>query len=204
MTAASLAMRSPPAPVPPGPSDLVLVEAARTGDHAAFTSLYHRHAGWVFARLTRLIGPGPDREDLLQQVFLELHRALPSFRGDASLTTFLHRITVNVAFDHLRRRGRRPLDYSPDALDELIDGSPSPEERARRRDELRQALDFLERLKPAKRIAFVLVAVEGLSLDDAAALVGANTPAVKQRVLHARRELLTLIDRDDRLTRRFR
>ena len=204
MSAATLAMRSPPAPVPPGPPDLVLVEAARSGDHAAFTTLYHRHAGWVFARLTRLIGPGPDREDLLQQAFLELHRALPSFRGDASLTTFLHRITINVAFDHLRRRGRRPLDYSPDALDELIDGSPSPEERARRRDELRQALACLEHLKPAKRIAFVLVAVEGLSLDDAAALVGANTPAVKQRVLHARRELLTLIDRDDRLTRRFR
>ena len=52
--------------------------------------------------------------------------------------------------------------------------------------------------------AFDAIIGEGLSLDDAAALVGANTPAVKQRVLHARRELLTLIDRDDRLTRRFR
>lgn len=200
MTAVAPIMRSPP-PAAPAPADLALVEAARAGDHAAFSTLYHRHAGWVFARLTRLVGPGPDREDLLQHVFLELHRALPTFRGDASLTTFLHRITINVAYDHLRRRGRRPLDYSPDALDELIDGSPTPEERTRRRDELRQVLLLLERLKPDKRIAFVLVAVEGLSLDAAAALVGANTPAVKQRVLHARRELLTLIDRDDRRSR---
>jgi RNA polymerase sigma-70 factor (ECF subfamily) len=204
MTAVAPIMRPTTPPAAPAPPDLVLVEAARTGDHAAFSTLYHRHAGWVFARLTRLIGPGPDREDLLQHVFLELHRALPAFRGDASLTTFLHRITINVAFDHLRRRGRRPLDYTPDALDELIDGSPTPEERARRRDDLRQALSCLERHKPAKRIAFVLVAVEGLTLDAAAVLLGASTPAVKQRVLHARRELLALIDRDDRLTRRSR
>jgi RNA polymerase sigma-70 factor, ECF subfamily len=196
MSAVSLAvLKSPPAAPP---DDVALVEAARGGDHAAFSTLYHRHAGWVFARLTRLVGPGPDREDLLQQAFLELHRSLPAFRGDATLATFLHRITVNVAFDHLRRRGRRPVDYAPDALDELIDGSPSPEDRARRRGELRQVLVLLERLKPAKRIAFVLVAVEGLSLEQAAALVGANTPAVKQRVLHARRELLTMIDREDR------
>lgn len=205
MTAVSLAL-APPLPAvadtPAGPDDLVLVDAVRAGEHAAFTALYHRHAGWVFARLTRLIGPGTDREDLLQQVFLELHRALPGFRGDASLATFLHRITVNVAYDHLRRRWRRPVAYTPDALDELIDGSPSPEDRARRRGELRQVLTLLERLTPVKRIAFVLVAVEGLSLDQAAALVGARTAAVKQRVLHARRELLVLIDRDDRIVAR--
>ena len=192
----------PRPPMPVEPTSLELVEAARTGDHAAFANLYHRNARWVYARLTRLVGPGPDREDLLQQVFLELHRALPGFRGDATLSTFLHRITVHVAFDHLRRRGRRPVAYTAEALDELIDGHPTPEERARRRDELRQVLDLLERLKPAKRIAFVLVAVEGLSLDDAAAIVGANPPAVKQRVLHARRELLELVARDDRLAAR--
>jgi RNA polymerase sigma-70 factor (ECF subfamily) len=183
--------------VPVESSDLALIDAARGGDHAAFATLYNRHARWVFARLTRLVGPGHDREDLLQHVFLELHRALPAYRGEAALPTFLHRITVHVAFDHLRRRGRRPVAYAPEALDELIDGHPTPEERARRRDELRQVLELLERLKPDKRIAFVLVAVEGLSLDDAAAIVGANTPAVKQRVLHARRELVELVARDD-------
>jgi RNA polymerase sigma-70 factor (ECF subfamily) len=146
-------LRVAPPPIPVEPTSLALVEAARAGDHAAFATLYHRHARWVYTRLTRLVGPGPDREDLLQQVFLELHRSLPSFRGDASLTTFLHRITVHVAFDHLRRRGRRPLAYAAEALDELIDGHPTPDARARRRDELRQVLELLERLKPVKRIA---------------------------------------------------
>lgn len=190
MTAA-LAMRPSAAP----PDDAVLVARVADGDRTAYPQLYQRYAQRVFARLTRLVGPGPDREDLLQQVFLELHRALPRFRGEASLSTFIYRITANVAIDHLRHRRRRPVDFDADALDELIDGSPSPEQRARRRAELAEVLRLLDRIKPAKRVALVLVAVEGLSLDDAAAQVGAQPEAVKQRVLHARRELQAMLAR---------
>lgn len=187
-------------PRPPA-DDATLVAQVVDGDHAAYSALYLRYADRVFGRLTRLVGPGPDREDLLQQVFLELHRALPRFRGDSSVSTFIYRITVNVAFDHLRHRKRRPADYSADALDELIDGATSPADRARVRDELRQVLVFLEKIKPDKRVAFVLVAVEGLSLDEAAAQVGARADAVKQRVLHARRELVAMMDRAERRSR---
>ncbi|HVV86819.1 MAG TPA: RNA polymerase sigma factor [Kofleriaceae bacterium] len=181
--------------------DDTLVARFLDGDRGAFATLYQRYADRVFARLTRLIGPGSDREDLLQLVFLSLFRALPGFRGDASISTFIYRITVHVACDHLRRRQRR-RDYDPDALDELIDGSPTPEARARQRAELRQILLLLERVKPAKRVAFVLVAVEGLSLDEVAAMVEAKPDAVKQRVLHARRELVAMMDRAEKRTQR--
>ncbi len=202
MTAVRLAMPRPPPSAPPLDDD-ALVRQILDGDAAAYATLYLRYADRVFARLTRLCGPGPDREDLLQQVFLELHRALPRFRGESSVSTFLYRITVNVAFDHLRRRHRRPVDYDSAAIDELIDGGASPEARARLRAELRQVLVLLERIKPAKRVAFVLVAVEGLSLDEAAALVGARADAVKQRVLHARRELVAMMARaEQRIDRR--
>jgi RNA polymerase sigma-70 factor (ECF subfamily) len=182
----------------PGTDEIELAEAAAAGDPDAFALLYERYVALVHARLTRLIGPGPDREDVLQQVFLELHRALPRFRGDANLSTFLYRITVNVAYDHLRRRRRRAAELDVDAVDALIDGDASPEDRARRREELHMVFTMLERLKPDKRIAFVLVAVEGMSLADAAVLVGARPDAVKQRVLHARRELIELIERAER------
>jgi RNA polymerase sigma-70 factor (ECF subfamily) len=177
---------------PPVP-DTELAISAATGDTSAFDELYARYADRVFARITHLIGPGPDREDVLQQVFLGLHRALPRFRAEASISTFLYRITVNIAYDHLRHRARRSGVHDPTALDTLIDGDPSPEDRARRREELTQIFGLLERIKPAKRIAFVLVAVEGLSLAEAAELIGANPEAVKQRVLHARRELVALL-----------
>jgi RNA polymerase sigma-70 factor (ECF subfamily) len=181
-------------PVPRVDPDADLVEAARGGDRRAFSDLYRRHIDWVHARLTRLIGPVPEREDLTQQVFVDVHRALPSFRGDAAFTTFLHRIVVNHACDHLERRRRRPAPVDPAALDDLIAPGASPEVRARQRQELALAFELLGRIKPAKRVAFLLVAVEGLSLDEAAALVGAKTPAVKQRVLAARRELGALLE----------
>jgi RNA polymerase sigma-70 factor, ECF subfamily len=182
--------------------DEVLAAAAAAGDVAAFASLYARYADRVFARLTHLVGPGAEREDVLQQVFFELHRALPSFRGDARLSTFLYRITVHVAYDHLRRRGRRPGAHDADAVDALVDADASPEHRARIREELGQAFAALALLKPDKRIAFVLVAVEGQSLDEAAELVGASPDAVKQRVLHARRELIAILERAEKRAER--
>lgn len=191
MTTAHLAI----APIPAPPDDDALIAAARNGDHAAYTALYERYADRVYARLTQLVGPTSDREDLLQQVFLELYRALPRFRAESSIGTFIHGIAVHVALDHLRRRGRRPQHFTPVELDELIDGSPTPEECARRRDELGRVLALLDRIKPAKRIAFALVAIAGLSLDEAAELIATTPDAIKQRVLRARRELLALLAR---------
>jgi RNA polymerase sigma-70 factor (ECF subfamily) len=175
------------------PSDDELAAAAGSGDASAFAELYARYVDRVFMRVVHLVGPGPDSEDVLQQVFIGLHRALPRFRGESQISTFLYRITVNVAYDHLRRRTRRPAEHDDAALDALIDDAPTPEDRVRRQDELRQIFALLEQIKPKKRIAFVLVAVEGLSLAEAAELVGARVDAVKQRVLYARRELAALI-----------
>jgi RNA polymerase sigma-70 factor, ECF subfamily len=194
MTAACAVLAPAVAP----PEDDALIAAARGGDHVAYTALYQRHAGHVYARLTQLVGPTGDREDLLQQVFLELYRSLPRFRSESSISTFIHGIAVHVALDHLRRRGRRPKDFTTIELDELIDRDPTPEERARRRDELRQVLALLERVKPAKRIAFALVAIAGLSHEEAAELVDTNADVIKQRVLRARRELVAMLARSER------
>lgn len=197
MTTATIAVARLAVP----PADDALIAAACGGDHAAYTALYQRYAGRVYARLTQLVGPTGDREDLLQQVFLELYRALPRFRAESSIGTFIHGIAVHVALDHLRRRSRRPQHFTAVELDELLDGSQTPEECARRRDELGQVLALLDQIKPAKRIAFALVAIAGLSLDEAAELVGTNPDAVKQRVLRARRELLALLARTERAGR---
>lgn len=190
-----------PAPAAAPATEDALVAAARNGDHAAYTELYQRHAGRVFARLTQLVGPTGDREDLLQQVFFELYRALPQFRAESSIGTFIQGIAVHTALDHLRRRQRRPQNFSVVELDELIDGDATPADRASRRDELRRVLVLLERIKPPKRIAFSLVAIAGLSLDEAAALLGTSVDNVKQRVLRARRELLAMLARAERAER---
>jgi len=172
-------MNRPPAPA--APDDAVLVAAACAGDRTAYQTLYRRHLPGVFARVTRIVGPVPEREDLVQHVFIDLHR-----------------IAVNVACDHLERmrRERRvtaPLDG--ERAEQLAAPAPSPEAQARQRQELASVLAHLEALRPKKRVAFVLVVVEGLSLAEAGEILGAHPDAVKQRVLAARRELAARLER---------
>jgi RNA polymerase sigma-70 factor (ECF subfamily) len=177
--------------------DVALVERARRGDRDAFEALYRRHAAAVYARLSRLVGPVAEREDLTQEVFLGFHRALARFRGEAAPRTLLHRITVNVAIDHLRRRGRRPvaaLDAS--ALEELVGADDGPEERARRAQRLARVFEALATISPKKRVALLLRVVDELSFEEIGAIVGAKAEAAKKRAQHGLRELIARLGGD--------
>jgi RNA polymerase sigma-70 factor, ECF subfamily len=179
--------------------DAALMAAARLGDGAAFARLFRRHADAVRTRITRLVGPVAERDDLVQKVFISLHRALPGYRSEAKLSTYLHRIAVNAAYDHLR--GRHRVAKSEDPLDAaaLVEHlGPALEDQVAAREELARLLALLDQLSPKKRIAFVLVAVEGCSLAEAAELIGDREGAVKQRALYARRELLALLAAEPR------
>lgn len=184
--------RSTPPPVDAGS----LVQRASAGDRAAFDALYLAHVDAVRRLLTRLLGPSADRDDLVQQTFLEAYRALPKFRGEAAFSTWLYRIAVRLAYRHLRRRRVDTASaFADDPGVELACPGPGPEARARQREELRRALAMLDKLSAKKRIAYVLRVVEGLSLEEIGVLVGANAPAVGQRVKHAQRELEVMIER---------
>jgi RNA polymerase sigma-70 factor, ECF subfamily len=193
------------APADGGSDDAVLVAAACAGDRRGFRELYLRYLDAVYGRMTRLVGPVAERDDLVQQVFIDVYQALPRFRGEARFSTFVHRISINVAYEHLRRRRRsndrnQPLD--DDELDRLVAADPSPEVRAAEREELARVFQQLTMLKPKLRIAFVLVAIEGMPLAEAAELVGAERDAVKQRVLNARRALSERLARLNRAAAR--
>jgi RNA polymerase sigma-70 factor (ECF subfamily) len=187
----SLIARAEPAE---DPSD-ELVRRALDGDRRAFDELYRAHVTTVHRLLARLVGPVSDLDDLLQQVFLEGFRALPAFRGEAAFSTWLHRIVIHVAYRYLRRKKLGRWDELPE---ELTAPGITPEQAARRQQELARALAYLSALKPKKRIAYVLRVVEGMSLDEIGALVGANAAAVGQRVKHAQRELTAMVERDRR------
>jgi RNA polymerase sigma-70 factor (ECF subfamily) len=175
----------------PEADDDALIAAARQGDGAAFARLFRRHADAVRTRITRLVGPVAERDDLVQKVFIAFHRGLPGYRSEARLSTYLHRVAVNMAYDHLRGRRRWAETEGPPDPEALVEHvSPTLEDQVDARAGLARLLALLDKLSPKQRIAFVLVAVEGCSLAEAAALIGAREDAVKQRVLHARRDLL--------------
>lgn len=176
-------------------TDEQLVTSAMGGDRGACDELYRRTVDLVWGRLTRLLGPDSEREDLTQQIFLEVFGRLAGFRGEARFRTFLWRVTVNTAIDHLQRRRRRPLPFAPEAFELISAADLSPEAQAQQRQQLALIWSLLDRIKPKKRVAFVLRVIEGLPLEEVAEMVGANAAAVAQRVRHAHDELQALLAR---------
>jgi RNA polymerase sigma-70 factor (ECF subfamily) len=191
------ALGSRPARSAGEPTDEELVGRARRGDPGAMQAIYQRHADLVYRRLTHLVGPDPEREDLLQEVFIALFASIGSFRGDASLRTYLCRIVAHKAYDHLKRRrrtaGTRSLDDAPGELGEVESDAPSPERLAQGHQDAEVLWRCLDGIKPKKRIAFVLRVVEGHSLKEISQQVGASVHTVAQRIRHAKLELLELV-----------
>src|ERR671931_2691224 len=104
-----------------GPSDGQLIDRYLLGDQAAFAALVHRHERRVYNLAYRMLGREEDARDATQDAFLSALRKLPSFRGDAAFTTWMHRVTVNACYDILRKRKREPsLEVSAEQGDPLV------------------------------------------------------------------------------------
>ncbi len=169
-----------------------LVRRVAAGERTAFEAIYRDHAEMVFGLLTRLVGPDREREDLLQETFIRLHSALPRFRGDCSLRTFVFQIATRVAVDHLRRRRRTPIALDDFELEAELDPRDTPADQAQRREEVVQALEVLARLKPKHRVAFVLREVMDMSHEEVAQIVDAHPAAARMRVAAAKRAISKL------------
>ncbi len=183
-------------------TDQELARAAAAGDHAAFHQIYQDNADRVLRLVTRILGPVPGRDDLVQEVFVELHHALPSFRSEARLSTFVYRIAVRVTLKSARRWRKQQLTFDERKLDDCVEPGRSPAEHADDRQALARALAVIATLKPARRIAFLLVAVEGLSYEEAGHVLDISADAAKQRTLRARRDVKRALARQERQRRR--
>lgn len=157
-------------------SDEDLLAAHVAGDEAAFAELFARYAPKLAAMFRRDLGRTEEVGDLVQQTFLQLHRARRDFDPSAKLRPWLYTIALNLKRQYFRRRGRRPESPLEDAA-EPASNVPDPERRVADR-ELRQALDQLPR---AQRDVIVLHWFEGLSFREISAVVGASQSAVKVR-----------------------
>ncbi len=174
-----------------------LVARAQRGDREAFGALVRIHQHEVFTLALRLVSDPELASDVAQEAFVRAWRALPRFRGEAAFSTWMHRITVNVAWT-LRKRRKR-LQGSP--LDEA-GGLPDPNEQRdpermgenlELRAKLREALGELPR---SQRAVVVLKDVEGWSHAEVAAALGISVTAAKVRLHRARRRLQELLRKE--------
>jgi RNA polymerase sigma-70 factor (ECF subfamily) len=167
-----------------------LVEACQQGDEAAFRALYLAHRGEVHRIVFRLIGPSDELEDVVQEVFFQVHRSIGNFRGNAKFSTWLHRVAVNVALQHLRRRKAGVVSRLDDRVGERSDEAKcrTPQDCAETQDRLRAVYSILDEISPKKRAVLVMHDMQGMSAQQVAEIVGAPVFTVRTRLFYARRE----------------
>ncbi|MGE5184336.1 MAG: RNA polymerase sigma factor [Acidobacteriota bacterium] len=157
--------------------------------------LFHTQKHAVHHTLFRILGANRELEDLLQDAFLEIFRALPSFRGDSTLSRWCQTIATRTAYLSIGRRKPPSVDLEL-VEDEVTDRDPDAHRIAHAREAARRLYAAMERLDPKHRIAFALAVIDGLSLSEVAQLTESSTVAVKTRVWRARRELFKRASKD--------
>jgi RNA polymerase sigma-70 factor (ECF subfamily) len=167
-----------------------LVERCSRGEPGAFEDLYRQHASRIYSLACRMTGSPTDGEDLLQEVFLLVHRKLGSFKGDSSLGTWIYRLATNCCLDFLRSRQHRQ-QRATETLDDVLPArsAGSPPFRIDRLDLERAILQ----LPPGYRAAFVLHDVEGFDHAEVAAQLGIAEGTSKSQVHKARLKIRGLL-----------
>jgi RNA polymerase sigma-70 factor (ECF subfamily) len=165
-----------------------LVRRAASGDRAAQRTLFRDLKRPMHATLYRVLGSNRQVEDLLQEAFIELFRSLPSYRGEAKLTTWADRITTRVAYRHLRRQR---LILATDLPGSNLTVAGTPEHDLQAKEGVRRLYAALSAMKPHYRIAFALFSIDGRSLKEVAEATGVSLIAAKSRIWRARRLLNT-------------
>jgi len=170
-----------------------VVRRAQRGDKAAFAELFRRHRGDVSRLVFRMLGPSADIEDVVQEVFLQVHRSLGDFRGQAKFSTWLHRVTVHVVLMVRRAARSRPVFSGEISTDHEADHGLLPDEEAARRARIAAFRRLLDRLSEKKRTVFILHEIEGKLPAEIAEIVDAPVLTVRTRLFYARRELAQMM-----------
>lgn len=195
--------RTPQARVGQPADEVALVQRARAGDEHAFRAIMASHNRRLYRVARSLLQDDSEAEDVVQEAYMRAFAALGEFRGEASLATWLTRITVNEALG--RKRKQRPM-VGLEAVEALQESSAqiipfpvmseSDPERSAARHEIRRMLEMsIDRLPEPFRLVLVMRDVDEFSIEETAALLGIRPETVKTRLHRARRMLRETLDR---------
>lgn len=174
-------------------TDKELVKRVQKGDQAAFDLLFARYQSKVLNIVSRYVRDSEEVKDVAQEAFIKAYRALPRFRGDSAFYTWLYRIAINTAKNHLVARSRRPPSTDVDA--EVADHRDDAEalrdletpDRALSRDQLEKVIrQALSDLPDDLRSALTLREFDGLSYEQIAQVLECPVGTVRSRIFRAR------------------
>ncbi|MFL6228051.1 MAG: RNA polymerase sigma factor [Pyrinomonadaceae bacterium] len=178
----------------PRSDDYQLAQRVAGGDMEAFEELYKQHYRRVYCLCLRMTANASEAEDLTQDVFVHVFRKIGGFRGEATFTTWLHRLTVNQVLMHFRRNKKRRTQSSEEVESPLE--MPSGAEMAGRmpvHDQIALA-DALAQLSPGYRTVLILHDVEGYEHEEIARRLGCATGTSKSQLHKARMRLRKLLN----------
>ena len=177
--------------------DELTLRRAQRGDPAAFEALITPCESMLWRVCWHYTQHREDARDCAQEAMLKAWRALPDYRGDCSLETWLYRIAASCCLDFLRRKGRWAAESAEQLAKEAgfdpPDPSPQPEEALQRRDERAELQSALAALPDDMRIALTMSAVEGRRYEDIAQVLGVAPGTVKSRISRARVRLSEIL-----------
>jgi len=174
---------------------------ADTGTVLSFEELFERHHSMVFRLLYRILGNREEALDASQEVFLSIYQKMDTYRGDASLKTWIYRIAINRAYNRcrwwnrIRRREMISLEEHLDAATRfslskaLETNGQSPEEILLIREEQEKIESSLQKLPVKQRVALIMRDVEGLAYEEIAEILQVSIGTVKSRIARGREEL---------------
>ncbi|MHB8872462.1 MAG: RNA polymerase sigma factor [Myxococcaceae bacterium] len=186
-----------PTPPPPSAAEArarALVVRIQAGELGAFDELYQLTRADVARTLFHLVGRRAELEDLLQETYLCLLKAVKGFRGESAFRTFLYRVCANVALMHLRWWRRRPEEQWAE-LPDIPSTAANPEALAQAREAQVLVARALEKLTAKKRIVFVFHELVGLGPEEIAEAVGTSPNTVRSRLHYARLEFTEAMHR---------
>jgi len=174
-------------------TDRALVERVRKGDSRAFDLLVRKYRHKILGLISRYVHDWSECEDVAQEAFVRAWRALPAFRGESAFYTWMYKIAVNTAKNHLVAQGRRPPadDLDADTAVQIDAGArlrdeATPERELARREIERTVFETVEALPEELRVAITLREVDGLSYEEIAERMGCPIGTVRSRIFRAR------------------
>lgn len=175
------------------PTDLALVAQVQQGDKRAFDVLVARYQHRIIKLVSRFVRDRDEAMDVAQDAFIKAYRAMPGFRGDSAFYTWLYRIAINTAKNHLASLARRPreaevtdADGEEIGVEELQRDDETPEKTLQVEQMKQIIFETIEGLAPDLRTAILLREMDGLSYEEIAQAMDCPVGTVRSRIFRAR------------------
>lgn len=178
-----------------------LIEQLKQGNETAFKTIVENTQGLVYSTAIGIVQNAEDAEDVTQEVFVQLYESIDSFKGESKLSTWLYRIAVSKAMDHLRKKKRKKrfafIQSLFGANDELVHDPPDfvhPGVKLDDKEQARALFKAIEQLPPNQKIAFNLHRIEGLSYQEISDIMKTTVASVESLLHRSRKNLRKILE----------